>query len=147
MRKMRKQPLQSFSKLLLQFYLKCHHCYHANSLVKLRFSDGCRRRSVNYGVKSFLKESPYFTNSTALQIYWSLELLQYIVSFHQPMTQRRPNPTELRSMNSYNQILCRFPQSTMLTSQQYLKLQLLPKKPHCCKGVVDHLGPCRALAR
>ena len=55
MRKMRKQPLQSFSKLLLQFYLKCHHWYHANSLVKLRSSDGCRRRSVNYGGKYFIK--------------------------------------------------------------------------------------------
>ena len=82
MRKMRKQPLQSFSKLLLQFYLKCHHWYHANSLVKLRFSDGCRRRSVNYGVKTFFKESSYFTNSTALQIYWSQKKWKVVNKSH-----------------------------------------------------------------
>ena len=29
----------------------------------------------------------------------------------QPMMQRRPNPTELRSMDSYIQILCRFQKS------------------------------------
>ena len=29
----------------------------------------------------------------------------------QPMMQRQPNPTELRSMDSYIQILCRFQKS------------------------------------
>ena len=60
------------------------------------------------------------------------------------MMQRRPNPTELRSMNSYNQILCRFPpvnNAYLLVLSKAIKKVNIAEKPHCCNGVVDHLDP------
>ena len=93
MRKMRKQPLQSFSKLLLQFYLKCHHWYHANSLVKLRFSDGCRRRSVNYGVKSFFKGVSLFYefHSTANILVPGITAIHSVISLAYDATLTKSN--------------------------------------------------------
>ena len=42
---------------------------------------------------------------------WPLHFIQALTLVTHPMMQRQPNPTELRSMDSYNQILCRFQKS------------------------------------
>ena len=54
---------------------------------------------LDNGLKSILKEKTILT-----ACLWSASYT--LVT--QPMKQHRPNPTELRSMDSYIQILCRF---------------------------------------
>ena len=88
------------------FGLECHQSLRAGtSKVSLTSAMGAWVSRIDMTYISFLSQNIFWGHTEFSQSHVNKRLVT------QPMMQRQPNPTELRSMDSYIQILCRFQKS------------------------------------